>query len=182
MKLFNVVALGRFLEGNSVDVAVQAYAKFYNEISFKYQKRTSLTLIDKRYNQGLNAELVEGSGIHDKVIHLTLQQQKEIEDTYRSGSVLLLPRISNSISIIKESFLFGLPITCYANTRHSNLLDNSNSMTFDYENDSHAIDVFSNNLELLSYDPQAVSFLKKGAYAKYQNDLSWGNRQQTEVA
>lgn len=176
MKLFNIVTLGRFLEGNSVEVALKAYADFYHGVSRKHQKNTHITLIDKRYHQFLNKEIVEELNLQDCTIFLTLQDQKEIEETYKSSSLLLLPRKTNSSSIIKESFLYGLPILCYAHASYDNLIDNSNSMSIYYKNDTQAIIAFSKNLNLLNFDPDAVSFLKKGAANKYEKDLSWGKR------
>ena len=176
MKLFNIVTLGRFLEENSLAVALKAFAEFYHSVSRKYQKKTKLTLIDKRYHQSLNEKVIAEMGIQDCVSLLTLQQQKEIQAAYRTGSLLLLARKINSSSIIKESFLYGLPILCYEHASHSNLVDSSNSMTFYYENDYQAIQNFARNLNLLNFDPDAVSFLKKGAASKYEKDLSWGKR------
>ena len=179
MKLFNIVTLGRFLEGNSVEVALKAYAEFYHGVSRKYQKKTHLNLIDKRYHQILNKEMVEEFGLQECVSFLTLQQQEEIENIYKSSSLLLLPRTLNSSSIIKESFLYGLPILCYEHASHSNLIDSSNGMTVFYQNDSQAIQEFAKTLNLLNHDPDAVSFLKKGAATKYERDLSWGKRATT---
>ncbi len=178
MKPFNIVALGRFLESNSIEVALKAYATFYHSVKVKDQKRTSITLIDKKYNQNLNKEYAEICRIEKKVSYLTLQEQDDIEKTYREGSLLLLPRIINSSSIIKESFLFGLPVMCYVHPSHNNLIDPSNSMCVAYQNDTQAVEAFSKNLILLNHDPEAVDFLRKGAQAKYEKDLSWGKRAQ----
>jgi glycosyltransferase involved in cell wall biosynthesis len=179
MKLFNLVTLGRFLEGNSLEVALKAYADFYHGVSRKYQKKTHLTLIDKRYHQVLNKEMTDELNLQECITFLNLQEQELIIETYKASSLLILPRILNSSSIIKESFLYGLPILCYENPSHSNLLDSSNSMTVIYQNDTQVTQQFSNNLNLLNYDPDAVRFLKKGAAIKYERDLSWGRRVQT---
>lgn len=176
MKLFNIVTLGRFLKGNSVEVALKAFAEFYHGISKKYQKKSHLTIIDKRYHQTLNKEMTQGYHLEDCITFLNLQEQQEIEETYKSSSLLLLPRNANSSSIIKESFLYGLPILCYEHPSHNNLIDNSNSMTILYKNDDQAAREFSENLNLLNYDPDVVMFLRKGAARKYETDLSWGKR------
>ena len=179
MKLFKLVTLGRFLEGNSLEVAIKAYAEFYHGVSRKYQKKTHLTLIDKRYHQVLNKEMIDEFKLQECITFLNLQEQEAIVETYKSSSLLILPRNLNSSSIIKESFLYGLPILCYEHPSHNNLIDSSNSMTVIYKNDTQATHEFSNNLNLLNYDPDAVSFLKKGAATKYEKDLSWGRRAQT---
>lgn len=179
MKLFNLVTLGRFLEENSIEVAVRSFADFYHSISKKYQKRTHLTLIDKRYHQILNKELVDELKLQECITFLNLQEQEAIVEAYKSSSLLMLARNLNSSSIIKESFLYGLPVLCYEHPSHNNLIDSSNSMTVFYQNDTQAIQEFANILNLLNYDPDAVSFLKKGATTKYKRDLSWGRRAQT---
>ncbi len=179
MKLFNLVTLGRFLEGNSLEVAVKAYADFYHSVSKKYQKKTHLTLIDKRYHQVLNKELTDALKLKECITFLNLQEQEKIVEAYKFGSLLILPRNTNSSSIIKESFLYGLPILCYEHPSHNNLINSSNSMTVVYRNDTQAANEITKNLNLLNYDPDAVSFLKKGAALKYERDLSWGKRAET---
>ena len=176
MKPFNLVALGRFLNGNSVSVAIKAYAKFYHGVSSKYQKKVHLTLIDKRYHHDLNMGLVLDYKLVKCVSMLSLQEQEKIEETYKNGSLLLLARKENSTSIIKEAFLYGLPVLCYANASYTNLIDASNSMSVDYKSDDQSVNEFAKFLDLLNFDPDVLDILRKGAMKKYERDLSWGKR------
>ena len=176
MKLFNVVVLGRFLSENSVEMALKAYAEFYFSITNKYQKRTQLTLIDKRFNQSLNEVLVSQLKIDSSTKYLSLNVQNEVEKTYKNGSLLLLPRIINSSSIIKEAFLYGLPVIGFANSRHDNLLDSTSGLGITYQNELTAVQELANILRLLNYDPDALKMLSKGAARKFERDLSWGER------
>jgi len=180
MKLFNVVALGKFLSENSVEMALKAYAEFYHSTSRKYQKYTQLTLIDKKVNQHLSEAMVNQLNIVSSTYYISLSAQDEVEKTYRNGSLLLLPRIINSSSIIKEAYLYGLPVLGFANSSHDNLLDASSGLRVQYQSDDQAIEQLANTLRLLKYDPDALKMLSKGAARKYENELSWGERKRGE--
>ena len=125
MKPFNVVALGRFLEENSVEVALKSFAEYYFSVSLKYQKKSKLILIDKSFNQNLNRQLAVDYKLGDSITCLALNEQDEVEKSYQEGSLLLLPRIINSSSIIKEAFRYGLPVLCYKHASYIHLLDTS---------------------------------------------------------
>lgn len=176
MKPFIVVALGRFLKENSVDVVFASFSEFYHSVSYKYQKGSQLILIDKQYNNNLNKELAIKYRVEGKTTLLSLNDQKDVENTYKEGSLLLLPRSINSSSIIKEAFLFGLPVIGYSNSSHDNLLDASSGLRIYFQSEQQAIQALAENLRLLKYDPEAVKMLKKGAAARYNSEFTWGNR------
>lgn len=177
MKPFNVVALGRFLKENSVESVFASFSYFYHSVSLKYQKKSSLILIDKEYHHHLNKELAVQYKVDGKTVFVPLKNQEEVECSYGEGSILLLPRRVNSSSIIKEAFLYGLPVIGYANSSHDNLLDASSGLKIYYKFEEQAIQDLAENLRLLKYDPEAVKILKKGAAERYEKEFSWGKRQ-----
>ena len=107
---------------------------------------------------------------------MALNEQDEVEKSYQEGSLLLLPRIINSSSIIKEAFRYGLPVLCYKHASYIHLLDTSCGMMINYTNDHKAVSEFAQLLESLNYDPDAIQILKKGAKNRYQEKFSWGMR------
>ncbi len=177
MKPFIVVALGRFLEENSIEIALSSFAEFYHSVSYKYQKHSHLIVIDKKYHHNLNEDLAAHKKIIDKTVFLNLTEQAKIEKAYKEASLLLLPRNINSSVIIKEAFLYGLPVLGYTNSSHDNLLDNSSGMKIRYQNEIQAAQELANCLRLLKYDPEAVKMLKKGAAMKYEKEYKWSGRQ-----
>jgi len=176
MKPFLVIALGRFLKENSVDLAFASFSKFYHSVTFKYQKNSRLIVIDKDYNHILNKDLAAQFSVEDKTSFLSLADQDEVEKCYREGTLLLLTRNINSSSIIREAFLYGLPVIGFSNSGHDNLLDTSNSLSVDFRTDHQAVSDFANNLRLLKYDPEAVKMLQKGATKRYNSEFTFSQR------
>ncbi len=173
MQPFSVVGLGRFLKENSVEAVVSAFSQFFHSVSYKYQKKSRLVLIDKVYHHVLNKELTSQYRIIENTTFLNLENQQEIELIYTEGSVMLLPRKVNSSSIIKEAFHYGLPVLGYAHSGHDNLLDASSGIRVSYESDHQAIEAMADRLRLLNYDPEAIKMLRSGATKKYATEISW---------
>ena len=176
MKPFLVVALGRFLKENSVETVFASFSEFYHSVSYKYQKHSQLILIDRAYNLRLNRDLAFQYKIETKTSFLSLRDQEEVEKSYKEGTVLLLPRNINSSSIIKEAFLYGLPVLGFSNSGHDNLLDASSGLKVNFQSEHQAVKAFADNLRILKYDPEAVKMLKKGAEKRYKTEFTWIRR------
>ena len=174
MSKFNVLSLGEFIHKEGIDVTLEAFADLYYDVTSKHQKQMKLIMVTKGSLQDYIQERANKLGIKKVIEIIPWSEQEEIEDWYKSASVMLLPSTDNITRLIAEAFSFGLPVVCYESEELDDTMDPSCGMTIEYDNFQENILEFSDVLRMLYFDPEARKILKRGALKKYETQFSWG--------
>ena len=174
MSKFYVLTLGEFIHENGINVALEAFAAIYHDVTSKHQRRMQLTLITKGTMNDFIQEKINQLGIGNAVEIVYWSEQETIEEWYEQASVMLLPSNENISKLVTESFSFGLPVACYENENLEDTLDSTCGMMVRRESHQQNVNNFSEILRILYFDPEARKILKKGASRKYESQFSWG--------
>ena len=174
MSKFNVLSLGEFIHKEGIDVALEAFADLYYDVTSKHQKQMKLIMVTKGTLQDYIDKKANKLGIKKVIEIISWGEQEEIEDWYKNASVMLLPSTENITRLIAEAFSFGLPVVCYESQELDDTMDPSCGMTIEYDNFQENVIGFSDVLRMLYFDPEARKILKKGALKKYETQFSWG--------
>jgi len=174
MSNFNVLSLGEFIHKEGIDVALEAFADLYFDVTSPHQKQMKLIMVIKGTLQDYILERANKLGIKKTIEIISWSEQEEIENWYENASVMLLPSTNNITRLIAEAFSFGLPVVCYESEELENTIDPSCGMTVKYGNFQENIVKCSDVLRMLYFDPEARKILKKGALKKYETQFSWG--------
>jgi len=172
--MFNVLALGEFIDDEGIDISIGAFAELFHTVTNKHQKKMKMMMITKGLKLDSINQKVKENQIENKFELINWNEQDKVESCYEDGSILLLPSSENLSKLISESLSFGLPVICYENEFNSDVVDQTCGMLIHKENNSDYVQAFSQMLRMLYFDPEARKILKKGAITKYKKALSWG--------
>lgn len=172
---FSVISLGQFIAPDVADSVIQIYSNFYHSVTTKHQRRLTMYLIEDESFVSKNIENCKKHNIESSCVHLSLDQQEEIEKVYKSGSVFLLPVKENREALVKESLSYSLPFLGFKNYGFEDFIDQTCGMLIKETRESENILDFARLLQLLYFDPEARRFLKKGALQKYETQFSWNS-------
>ncbi len=181
MTLFNVLSLGGFIPTKDVEVAMEAFASFYHQVTNKHQRRLRITIIDKGDNQRHFEELARTLDIQQVLTIISCNQQEGVEAFYAKSATILLPTRQRLGMIIPEALSFGLPVLSLEEEHTKEHIDNSCGMLIRYQGREQSIEEFSRCLRILYFDPEALKILKKGAFNQYEKNFTWASKRSVRI-
>ena len=169
-----IISLGKFICGDSLNVAMESFSILLEGLSNKYKKKTKIFLIDKKLYEEENKLLIHQFGLQNDIKLICMHEQEKIIDLYAKASILFIPCKKDLAHIFTESFSYGLPVLTYAKTGHEEYVDQTCGLLVEECIETEVFDAFAQRLQLLLFDPDARLMLKKGASNKFEKELSWG--------
>jgi hypothetical protein len=180
MKPFKVLATVDLLSEPNLHLIVESYLTFYNEQTPKHQNKINLHLVSKhplRYNHNGIPITELGMNIYSYCTTDILETQK----IFAGASILFLPIMEAPEPIVNELLVCGVPILTHKESilkkqidRHITLFSGCNKMKQYLE--VHAIQDYSQQLEMLYFDTSVQEILKKKATKKYRRKLNNGGQ------
>lgn len=181
MTLFNVLSLGGFIPTKDVEIAMEAFADFYHQVTNKHQRRLRITIIDKGGNSEHFEQLANSLSIRQVLTVINCSQQEGVEDFYAKSSTILLPTRQKLGMIIPEALSFGIPVLSLEEEHIKENIDNSCGMLVRFKGREQSIQDFSRCLKILYFDPEALKILKKGAFSKYEKNFTWASKRSVRI-
>ena len=173
MYSFTVLALSDVATEAGIDIVFQSFAEFYHELTPKHKKKSKLIFIDKGGYALAAIQLAEQLDIQPVVQVLNWKRIDYIKSAYEAASLLLLPAKTKLESIIVDALSKGVPILSYLEKEQEQYIDHTCGTLIDYYSKGQSIEDFANVMRMLYFDPEACKLLKKGAFSKYKNQISW---------
>ncbi len=174
MSKFTVLSLGEFIHQEGIDIALEAFAEVYHDVTSKHQKQMKLGMVTKGILSDYINDKIKSLKIKEAAQIVPWSEQEAIEEWYESSSIMLLPSKDNISKLVSEAFSFGLPVVCYDSEQLGDIIDPSCGMKINYGSTQQNINNFSEILRMMYFDPEARKILKKGANRKYESKFSWG--------
>ncbi len=172
MYKFTVLALSDVASEAGIETTFQAFADFHHALTPKHKKNSKLIFIDKGGYALEAIQRAEQLEIQSFVQVLNWKRIEHIQKAYESASLLLLPSRSKVKGLIEGALSNGIPVLSYREPEQEQFVDQTCGTLIDYYSDSQSIDDFSNVMRMLYFDPDACKLLKKGALAKYANQIN----------
>ena len=181
MTLFNVLSLGGFIPTDDIEIAIEAFADFYHQVTNKHQKCLHLTIIDKSEQGTHFRKLAKELEINEVFTVISCEQQEVLEDFYAKSATIILPTRKKLGQLVPEALSFGIPIISFDLEHTKEHIDNSCGMLIRYRSREQSIQDFSRCLKILYFDPEALKILKKGAHMKYENNFTWKSNRSIRI-
>lgn len=173
MYTFTVLALSDVASEAGMEITFEAFAEFHHALTPKHKKKSKLIFIDKGGYALAAIQLAERLEIQPFVQILNWKRIDPIQIAYNAASLLLLPSRSKTEALIIDALSKGIPILSFQETEQEQFVDQTCGTLIDYYSKSQSIEDFANVMRMLYFDPEACKLLKKGAYSKYANQLSF---------
>ena len=179
MTTFNILATVDVLSEAYIELVVASYVQFYNNQTPKHQAKTNLFLFSKHsFSVSFENKSVEKMGIN---IHkIASNDPEKVRHLFQDASILFIPNMEIPDTSVVELLISGVPILCHKKSevrkhvdKQYTLMAGSSDPSIKY-NANHAIDDYSNLLEMLYFDPNVQSLLKKKAIKKYRRKINSG--------
>ena len=156
------------LKVSNFKTILEAFARIYNNVTPKHQRRLHLKIISERHHHDSIMDLVELNKISERVFLIQPVDKHLVTRAYESASVMLLPVDEEIAASIPSVFNCGIPIICFDNPTTRQYLDATCAMLIPEQNHTvlteiRLVDIFAEKIEMLYFDPEVQKVLKKGA-------------------
>lgn len=176
-KKFYVLALGEFIHQEGINVALEAFADLFHDVTSKHQKQMKLLMVTKGTLNPYICKKVQELQIEIAVQMIPWSEQEAIEKWYEAASIMLLPSTENPSKLISEAFSFSLPVVCYERAELEETINPACGIMLERGTFQQNIFNYSEVLRMLYFDPEARKIMKRGARRQYENLFSWGYSQ-----
>lgn len=176
MTPFIVLSPGRFVDPLGIEIAIQAFSDLFQSLSPKHQRKSRLIIIEEENEIEITEKLLDAQNLKKSAGIIRREDIDQVKIAYTSASLFLFPVEKYAVKIIPEALSFGLPVLTYENSDLKPILDKTCSMLVDNRLRNQSVELYTNFLEILYFDPEVRKILSRGAINKYENELNWGGR------
>ena len=156
-----------------LDIAVEAFAGFFEELTPKHQREVELHIIEQTDNLLYVNQKVKSLGLEYRVHITDAAIYEDIEKTMEAASIFLYGEPRMSKKLIPQILSYGVPVLCIDDKNISINLDQRCGALIEETAKPMKVYRMTQYLDMLFYDDEALKMLKKGAVAKYNQEYTW---------
>ena len=170
---FTVLSIGRFVPLKGMDVAIEAYADFFHELSAADQGKVELKLVGKGPEKEKLIALARKLKIAASVTFIEWMPRAELDLVYRSADLFLFPSHEGAGMVIPEALSYGLPVLAFDNFGPGELIDATCGVKVPYLSYQASVERFSQELTQLFNEPGRRNRLSENAIRYHREKLTW---------
>lgn len=112
---FTVLSVGRFVPLKGFDLAIRAFACFYNSLPSAQRSQVHMKLIGKGPARRQLERLIEDEGMQDLISISEWMPRNEVINCFSNADVFLFPSHEGAGMVVAEALSYGMPVVCLDN-------------------------------------------------------------------
>lgn len=173
---FNILTIGRFEPIKGMDVGLEAFAKFYHQLSKIQQSQIQYNVIGKGpYKKELKA-LCDKLKIKEVVNFIEWMPRAELTKIYEAADVYLFSSHEGAGMVIPEALSYGIPVICFDNCGPGELTDNSCAIKVKYKTYTESVNDFAASLKQMFANPKQRLTYALNARKYYLENFTWNRK------
>lgn len=172
---FIVISVGRFVTLKGFEIALEAFAQFYETLNEEQKARVKFKMIGKGPDEVKLKTLINKYELNDSVEILNWMSKTDLDKEYRKASVFLFPSHEGAGMVVAEALSYGLPVLCFDNCGPGELAGEA-SLKVSYSAPERTVTAFSEYLKILNDCKYYRQRLAKKARARFESHFRWDRK------
>lgn len=170
MRQFSVLAPVSQLEPAALQLVLDAFQFFFEEITPKHRKNVRLVLLASTAQAEAIRRHPTPGNLKPPLEVITMSQIELAEQRWGSADLCFLPASEGQAQVLQKALQHQLPILAFDNKVVRTLCDHTCSVQISLNTQNPERD-FADTLRMLYFDPGARKMLVKGALKKWNQSL-----------
>ncbi len=172
---FIVISVGRFVTLKGFEIALEAFALFYQTLNTEQKTKVKFKMIGKGPDEMKLKTLISKHELNDSVEVLNWMSKAELDEEYRKASVFLFPSHEGAGMVVAEALSYGLPVLCFDNCGPGELAGEA-SLKVSYAAPERSITAFAEYLKILNDCKYYRQRLAQKARARFESYFRWDRK------
>lgn len=112
---FVVLSIGRFVPLKGFDLAINAFAHFYNNLRQDEKARVSFIIVGKGPEKKKLQKIIDDNNLSSAVIIREWMPRNEVIELFGGSSAYLFPSHEGAGMVVAEALSYGVPVVCLDN-------------------------------------------------------------------
>lgn len=170
---FNVLSIGRFVPLKGFDITVQAFIKFYQQLSETEQENVKLRLVGKGSHENILRKLIKKHKVEDGIEIISWVERSALKTIYEQAHLFFFPSHEGAGMVVPEAFSYRVPVLCFDNYGPGEFVTPESGIAIPYSTYDNSISEFADALMKLYKNRNRLKVLEKGAIDRYNSHFDW---------
>lgn len=170
---FNVLSIGRFVPLKGFDITVQAFIKFYQQLSETEQENVKLRLVGKGSHENILRKLIKKHKVEDGIEIISWVERSALKTIYEQAHLFFFPSHEGAGMVVPEAFSYRVPVLCFDNYGPGEFVTPESGIAIPYSTYDNSISEFADALMKLYKNRNRLKVLEKGAFNRYNSHFDW---------
>ncbi|MEL6670630.1 MAG: glycosyltransferase family 4 protein [Bacteroidota bacterium] len=171
--IFQILTVGRFVPIKGIDLAILAYARFFQQLNPLQKSRVRLTIVGKGPWQAALQDLAASFTLGNSLRFVSWMPQEDLRSLYQQSQVFLFPSHEGAGMVVPEAFSYGLPVVCLNNIGPGEFVTPQSGIKVPGGTYQETADQLASALGRLYASPTLLTSLKQGAKTRFDQWFNW---------
>jgi glycosyltransferase involved in cell wall biosynthesis len=171
--LFKVISVGRFVPLKGFDLAIKAFAQFYNRLHPAQQLSAHCLIIGKGPEKKRMQQIIEKAGLGHVITIKEWMPRSEVINEFKNASVFLFPSHEGAGMVVAEALSYGVPVVCLDNYGPGEYVHPESQLKVSHADYDKTVEQLAEKLVRLSKDHAFADAEKELALKRFEQLFRW---------
>jgi glycosyltransferase involved in cell wall biosynthesis len=173
---FTLISAGRFVPLKGFDLTIEAFAKFFHQLSSKDKDKCQLLLVGSGPEEQFLKELAIKLRVHEQVQLINWIEREQLMGKFKAASAFLFPSHEGAGMVVAEALSFGLPVICLDNEGPGQFINSDCGFAIAHQGYEDTVNGLSDAILTLFEQPEKRKEMSHAARQKFETTFHWDRR------
>ena len=173
---FTFISAGRLVPLKGFDLAIRAFATFYDSLVDVEKATTKLVIVGSGPEEKLLIKLARDLGVENNIQFVLWMERNELMKLFKQAQVFLFPSHEGAGMVVPEALSFGLPVICLDNCGPGSFINELCGIKVKEDTYDNTTFNLTEAMRTLYSDKAKFKGLRKGARAQFEHVFHWDRR------
>lgn len=173
---FTFISAGRLVPLKGFDLAIRAFATFYDSLVDVEKATTKLVIVGSGPEEKLLIKLARDLGVENNIQFVLWMERNELMKLFKQAQVFLFPSHEGAGMVVPEALSFGLPVICLDNCGPGSFINELCGIKVKEDTYDNTTFNLTEAMRTLYSDKAKFKGLRQGARAQFEHVFHWDRR------
>lgn len=173
---FTFISAGRLVPLKGFDLAIRAFATFYDSLVDVEKATTKLVIVGSGPEEKLLIKLARDLGVENNIQFVLWMERNELMKLFKQAQVFLFSSHEGAGMVVPEALSFSLPVICLDNCGPGSFINEQCGIKVKEDTYDNTTFNLAEAMRTLYSDKAKFKGLRQGARAQFEHVFHWDRR------